>query len=172
MENNLFNTNKDQSITFKVNSAMKNMLIEKAKATDADLSKYLLQMIIDKFSEEAKAERQKQEKIKEDERLKSEQISQEYANLDKAEHEKKLDFNHTPIVVPKYQISPANLNKELVQTDWKELSYWGIFLACLSLFGIFCFFLIKSIRNKLNNKKIEDVAKALDSMANNPKKRI
>lgn len=131
MENKQFNTNKDQSITFKVNTAMKNMLMEKAKKANADLSKYILQIITDKFSEEAKAERQKQEKFKDEERLKREQIIEDYAEFDKATNEQNLNFDHTPTV--KSQKAPQTTLSEPITPNWNLLLFCGAVVSLISL---------------------------------------
>ncbi len=161
MEDKVFSTNKDQSITFKVNTAMKTMLIEKAKVAGADMSKYLHQIITDKFSDEAKAERQKQEKIKADELLKKENALKSYAALDKSEHESKLNFDHTPPIINKKV--PTRHTAPGEPLDWKTLSLWGLIIFVVGLFVLLFLWIYRGIKNKANDKKYEAIFNVVDN---------
>lgn len=153
MKENVISTNKDQSITFKVNAAMKNLLIEKAKAAEADMSKYIHQLITDKFSDDAKAERQRQERIKEEERLKREQIIEEYAEFDKATHEQKLDFDHTPVVKPQ---KLSQTTSEPFNPNWMMLLFWGAVISFIGLFSLLCIKIFSNIKRSEKEEQYED----------------
>jgi hypothetical protein len=160
MKNKQFNTNKDQSITFKVNTAMKNMLMEKAKKANADLSKYILQIITEKFSEEAKAERQKQEKIKDEERLKRERIIEDYAEFDKATNEQNLNFDHTPTV--KSQKAPQTTLSEPITPNWKVLLFFGATISFIGLFSLLYIKVLSNIKRSVKEEQYDDTSENKD----------